>query len=108
MFESVNESAAYRSSYGNNVQINGNKKIIIFIKSLAENSIQRNIDLYTALVNIKNLLAEKYGENWLYKSQEAVEFIVETAYCDDERKRLPLIDKLLTQYYNDMSKGKLW
>ena len=91
-----------RSLY-RNVQLHGNSEQIEEIIELSKANIRKNIDLYTAMRDIKGHLLEKYGVEQLHKSEEAIEFIIENAYCDDERRKHPLVSK--EEFYAEIRKS---
>ena len=76
-----------RSMIPETYRLNGNQKIINEIINLSQTNIRKNVDLYKAMDTIKAHLKDKYGEKWFYDSIEAVEFIIENTYCDNERTR---------------------
>lgn len=70
---------------GNSTQIFGDKIVLGNVASLIEEYISKNTSLYEAEEQIKEKLTEEYGAEWYHKSEEAVVYLTEKAYADNER-----------------------
>ena len=99
------EYVCYDLLYGK-FQLSGDRDKIKAIESMTQEHIDNKVDLYTAIDIIKHDVSERYGSEWLYKSEEAVVFIVEYAYCKAEREANPIFDK--ERYMSDIRRGVLY
>jgi len=55
--------------------------------------IKDGVNLYDAQTKIKDTIIERHGEQWYENNGYAVQYIIENAYADKERTRLPYFDK---------------
>ena len=99
------EYICYDLLYGK-FQLSGDRDKIKAIETMAQKHIGNEVDLYTAIDIVKHDASEKYGSEWLYKSEEAVVFIVEYTYCKAEREANPIFDK--ERYEKDMRCGVMY
>lgn len=84
----------------------GNLEVAGLIENMAFECIKNDVELYDAQEQIKTVLINKYGAEWYERSEEAVNYIVENKYCDEERVRNPLFDK--EQYNFDVTHSVLY
>ena len=75
------------------VKIMGNTEVAESIENMALECIKNDVELYAAQEQIKTILINKYGIEWYERSGEAVNYIIENKYCDEERARNPVFDK---------------
>lgn len=71
-----------------NYIVKGNYKVQKEIKELTEKHISDKVNLYDAQSNIKECIIEKYGTEFYHKSAEAINFIIEAVYSDNQRDRM--------------------
>ena len=88
------------------VKIMGNTELAGLIENMALECIKNDIGLYDAQERIKTILVNRYGIEWYERSGEAVDYIIENKYCDEERARNPVFDK--KQYDFDVAHNVLY
>lgn len=57
------------------------------------NELAKTTDLYTAQEKVKQEVIAKHGLDFYEKNGDAINFIVENAFCNMERSKYPAIDR---------------
>ena len=73
-------------------EVNGD---ISYAEKLRErsNELAKTTDLYTAQEKVKQEVIAKHGLDFYEKNGDAINFIVENAFCNMERSKYPAIDR---------------
>ena len=77
---------------GMEIIVFGDASLVQDIIITSRDSIEKNIDLYTAQERIKDNLIFLHGKEWYEKSAEAINFLIENEYCTAEREKQPFFD----------------
>lgn len=67
-------------------QLSGDLSIAEDIRRMARAACHDHVSLYDAQESIKQMLCEKYGNDWYDRSGEAVQYIIEDAYASNLRE----------------------
>ncbi|RGM75528.1 hypothetical protein [Agathobacter rectalis] len=94
------------SLVNNKYKLVGNIKLVKEIEQLTKEYIVKKISLYNAQDNIINYIINTYGKEWYENNGEAVNYIIENEYCNEERNKHPLFDK--RKYEFDMKHSVLY
>lgn len=73
-------------------EVNGD---VFYAAKLREwsNELAKTTDLYTAQEKVKQEVIAKHGLDFYEKNGDAINFIVENAFCNMERSKYPAIDR---------------
>lgn len=88
----------FTSLVENKTKIMGNIDLATDIENKAKEFISQNKSLYEAQQEIVRELTEIYGKDWYERSAEAVNFIIENEYANDERSKNFIFDKKQYEY----------
>lgn len=95
-----------KSLVENKVFVKGNYIFANEVEFLATEYCKLGLDLYTAQDKVKDTVCNKYGQDYYDKSTEAITYIVENVYCNEERRELPFFDK--ERYSYDKTHGVMY
>lgn len=90
----------------NKTKVMGNVELATEIEEHVKDYIEKGCDLYHCQELIKAELTERFGVDWYERSGEAVNFLIENWYANEERHHLPAFD--MNQYKYDLAHGVLY
>ena len=76
------------------------------IEKMVREECVKQFDLYEAIEYMRNYCVNTYGEEFYNKNAEAISFLIENEYCNQERQQIPYFDK--KQYDEDMKSSILY